>query len=202
MLDIDFSAPPPPRPPQLCSPSPMTAKRGPAESTTSTLVTVRLASKMSVTSIHHQIQISSTPPSNNESSSSEGSVYYPEYVLPFLDQFFLIVIASCRPEPVLTSTDVAAQHTREGAFPPLTILVAPPERQQPSPNDTVSLAPKLPPKDQLPDFHLTLLMHRHLLSHRLLTTIAIQLQLNSQCNCLPESEYLKSRFCQVRLGAT
>ena len=117
----------------------------------------------------------------------------------FLDQFFLIVIASCRPEPVPTSTDVAAQHTREGAFPPSTILVAPPERQQPSPNDTVSPAPELPPKDQLPDFHLTLLMCRHLLSHRL-STIAIQPQLNSQCNCLPESEYLKSRFAKFDLG--
>ena len=152
MFDIDFSAPPPPRPPRLRSPSPMTAKRGPAESTTSTSVTVRLASKTSVTSIHHQIQISSTPPSNNESSSSLGSVYSPEYVpFSFSGPVLLIVIASCRPEPVPTSTDVAAQHTREGAFPPSTILVAPPERQQPSPDDTVSLAPELPPKDQLPD---------------------------------------------------
>ena len=80
MFDIDFSAPPPPRPPRLRSPSPMTAKRGPAESTTSTSVTVRLASKTSVTSIHHQIQLNSVPPSNNESSSSEseGSIYSPE----------------------------------------------------------------------------------------------------------------------------
>ena len=81
MFDIDFNAPPPPRPPRLRSPSPLTAKRGPVESTTSTSVTLRLASKTSVTSIHHQIQISSSPPSNDESSSwssSQGSVYSPE----------------------------------------------------------------------------------------------------------------------------
>jgi hypothetical protein len=83
MFDIDFNAPPPPRPPRLRSPSPLTAKRGPAESMTSTSVTLRLASKTSVTSIHHQIQINSSPPSNDESSSSsssssQGSVYSPE----------------------------------------------------------------------------------------------------------------------------
>ena len=82
------------------------------------------------------------------------STHQSKYLFPFLDRFFLIVIASCRPEPVPTSTDVAAQHTREGAFPPSTILVAPPESQQSSvssSDDTVSLVPKLPPKDQLPD---------------------------------------------------
>ncbi|KAI9447769.1 hypothetical protein H4582DRAFT_2068362 [Lactarius indigo] len=114
MFDIDFSAPPPPRPPRLRSPSPLTSKRGSGESTTPTSVTLRLSSKTSVTSIHHQIQISSTPPPNNDSSSSEGSVYSPERV----------------PEPVPTSTDVAVHHIREGAFPPSTILVVPPERQQ------------------------------------------------------------------------
>lgn len=64
----------------------------------------------------------------------------------------MIVIASYRPEPVPTSTDVAVQHTREGAFPPSTILVAPPEKQQSSPADnTVKLVAELPSKDQLPD---------------------------------------------------
>jgi hypothetical protein len=133
MFDIDFNAPPPPRPPRLRSPSPLTSKRGSGELTTPTSVTLRLASKASVTSIHHQIQISSTPPSNNESSSSDGSVYSPE------------------PEPVPTSTDVAIQHTREGAFPPSTILVVPSERQQSLPNNTVRLVAELLSKDQLPD---------------------------------------------------
>ncbi|KAI9467271.1 hypothetical protein BJY52DRAFT_1182715 [Lactarius psammicola] len=128
MFDIDFSAPPPPRPPRLRSPSPLTSKRGSGESTTPTSVTLRLASKTSVTSIHHQIQINSTPPPNNESSSSDGSVYSPEQVsLSFSD-------------PNL-----------EGAFPPSTILVAPPERQQSLPENTIRLIAELPSKDQLPD---------------------------------------------------
>ncbi|KAH9062216.1 hypothetical protein EDB87DRAFT_1682216 [Lactarius vividus] len=123
MFDIDFSAPPPPRPPRLRSPSPLTSKRGSGESTTPTSVTLRLSSKTSVTSIHHQIQISTTPPPNNDSSSSEGSVYSPEQV-PLL--FF-------------------------GAFPPSTILVVPPERQQSLPENTIRLVAELPSKDQLPD---------------------------------------------------
>ncbi|KAH9048970.1 hypothetical protein EDB84DRAFT_1556429 [Lactarius hengduanensis] len=129
MFDIDFSAPPPPRPPRLRSPSPLTSKRGSGESTTPTSVTLRLSSKTSVTSIHHQIQISTTPPPNNESSSSEGSVYSPER----------------------TSTDAAVHHIREGAFPPSTILVVPPERQQSLPGNTIRLVAELPSKDQLPD---------------------------------------------------
>ncbi|KAF8271007.1 hypothetical protein EI94DRAFT_1797594 [Lactarius quietus] len=133
MFDIDFNAPPPPRPPRLRSPSPLTAKRSPRESTTPTSVTLRLTSKTSVTSIHHKLQISSTPPSSNESSSSDSSVYSPE------------------PEPVPTSTDVAVNHTREGAFPPSTILVAPPERQQSLTEISVKLVAELPSKDQLPD---------------------------------------------------
>jgi hypothetical protein len=83
MFDIDFSAPPPPRPPRLRSPSPLTSKRGSGELTTPTSVTLRLTSKASVTSIHHQIKIS-TSPSNNESSSSDGSIYSPERVFSFL----------------------------------------------------------------------------------------------------------------------
>src|SRR6266702_4005810 len=152
MFDIDFSAPPPPRPPRLRSPSPLTSKRGSGESTTPTSVTLRLASKTSVTSIHHQIQINSTPPPNNESSSSDSSVYSPERVsLSFFSLVRFDRCCLCRPEPVPTSTDVTVHHTREGAFPPSTILVAPPERQQSLPENTVRLVADLPSKDQLPD---------------------------------------------------
>jgi hypothetical protein len=76
-----------------------------------------------------------------------------EYNLFFsiFGRYFLIVIAFCRPEPVPTSTDVTVHHIREGAFPPSTILVAPPERQQSLPEDTAKPIAELSSKDQLPD---------------------------------------------------
>ncbi|KAI0306923.1 hypothetical protein B0F90DRAFT_494008 [Multifurca ochricompacta] len=131
MFDIDFSAPPPPRPPRLRSPSPLTSKKGAGESITPTSVTVRLASKASLTSIH-QIQISTTP-SVSTGSSSEGSVYSPE------------------PEPVPNSSDLGINHTREGAFPPSTILVTPADRHQSFPENSIRLVAELPSKNQLPD---------------------------------------------------
>lgn len=74
MFDIDFNAPPPPRPPRLRSPSPLNTKKGAAGSTTPASVTVRLASKVSIPSIH-QIHITTTPPVDTETSSSESSSY-------------------------------------------------------------------------------------------------------------------------------
>ena len=61
-----------------------------------------------------------------------------------LINFFPIVVAFYRPEHEPTST---VHHTREGAFPPSTII----ERQHSLPDETISLAPELPSKDHLPD---------------------------------------------------
>src|SRR5712691_8236171 len=82
MFDIDFNAPPPPRPPCLRSPSPLTSQKG-HRSSTPTSVTVTLASKASTASIH-QIQFSATASSRSE-SSSDDSEYTPEWV-PFFFQ--------------------------------------------------------------------------------------------------------------------
>jgi hypothetical protein len=83
MFDIDFNAPPPPRPPRRNSPSPLTSQKAPGV-TAPASVTVRLASKASTASIH-QIHISATPLSTQSSQSSSGdSDYSPEYVFPFL----------------------------------------------------------------------------------------------------------------------
>jgi hypothetical protein len=79
MFDIDFNAPPPPRPPRRHSPSPLMSQKAPGVSAPAS-VTVRLASKPSAASIH-QIHISATPLSTH--SSSEDSDYSPEYVFPF-----------------------------------------------------------------------------------------------------------------------
>ena len=76
MFDIDFNAPPPPRPPRRRSPSPMTTQKAPGVVAPAS-VTVRLAAKASTASIH-QIHISATQ------SSSEDSDYSPESVFPFL----------------------------------------------------------------------------------------------------------------------
>ena len=70
MFDIDFNAPPPPRPPRRHSPSPLTSQKSPAS------VTVKLASKASTASIH-QIHISGATPLSTR-SSSEDSDYSPE----------------------------------------------------------------------------------------------------------------------------
>jgi hypothetical protein len=80
MFDIDFNAPPPPRPPRLRSPSPLTSQKSP-RAATPTSVTVTLASKASVASIH-QIQFSATTPTSTE-SSSDVSEYTPEWVYFF-----------------------------------------------------------------------------------------------------------------------
>jgi hypothetical protein len=72
MFDIDFNAPPPPRPPRLRSPSPLDTKKGAGGSTTPASVTVRLASKVSVPSIH-QIHITTAPPVGIASSSDSSS---------------------------------------------------------------------------------------------------------------------------------
>ena len=80
MFDIDFNAPPPPRPPRLRTPSPLTSQKTPGGVAPAS-VTVRLASKPSTASIH-QIQISATPPLSTQSSSEESD-YSPERVFPF-----------------------------------------------------------------------------------------------------------------------
>lgn len=77
MFDMDFNAPPPPRPPRLRSPSPLTSQKAPGGGTPPS-ITVRLAAKPSTASIH-QIHISATPPlSTHSSSDSEESDYSPE----------------------------------------------------------------------------------------------------------------------------
>ena len=78
MFDMDFNAPPPPRPPRRHSPSPLMSQKAPGVEATAS-VTVRLASKASTASIH-QIHVSATPPQ----SSPEDSDYSAEYVFPFL----------------------------------------------------------------------------------------------------------------------
>jgi hypothetical protein len=80
MFDIDFNAPPPPRPPRLRSPSPLNSQKSPRTSTP-TSVTVTLASKASLASIH-QIQFNATTPASTE-SSSDDSEYTPEWVFFF-----------------------------------------------------------------------------------------------------------------------
>ena len=75
MFDIDFNAPPPPRPPRLRSPSPLTSQKAPGGATPPS-VTVRLAAKPSTASIH-QIHISATPGLSTQSSSEESD-YSPE----------------------------------------------------------------------------------------------------------------------------
>jgi hypothetical protein len=75
MFDIDFNAPPPPRPPRLRSPSPLNTKKGAGGSTTPASVTVKLASKASIPSIH-QVHVTTTPPERTGSSS--GSSAYSE----------------------------------------------------------------------------------------------------------------------------
>ncbi|KAI0265127.1 hypothetical protein BC834DRAFT_195885 [Gloeopeniophorella convolvens] len=135
MFDIDFSAPPPPRPPRLRSPSPLTAKKGLAgeATTTPTSVTVRLAAKASVSSIH-QIQIDAAVPSlSRGSSSSDGSVYSPDPDL----------VPPTSPDPA------NAHHTREGAFPPSTIFVPPVDK--PLPETSIRLVGDTASKDRLPD---------------------------------------------------
>jgi hypothetical protein len=74
MFDIDFNAPPPPRPPRLRSPSPLDTIKSPGGSTTPASVTVKLASRASLPSIH-QINIVTTPPVDTQSSSSGSSSY-------------------------------------------------------------------------------------------------------------------------------
>jgi hypothetical protein len=74
MFDIDFNAPPPPRPPRLRSPSPLDTKKVAGGSTTPASVTVKLASRASLPSIH-QIHIATTPPIGTQSSSSGSSSY-------------------------------------------------------------------------------------------------------------------------------
>jgi hypothetical protein len=81
MFDIDFNAPPPPRPPRLRSPSPLNSQKSP-RAATPTSVTVTLASKASLASIH-QIQFNATTPTSTE-SSSDDSEYTPEWVFFFL----------------------------------------------------------------------------------------------------------------------
>jgi hypothetical protein len=80
MFDIDFTAPPPPRPPRRHSPSPLTSQKAPGVEAPAS-VTVRLASKASTASIH-QIHISATPLSTQSTSSEDSD--YSEYVFPFL----------------------------------------------------------------------------------------------------------------------
>ena len=150
MFDIDFTAPPPPRPPRLRSPSPLTSQKGP-RSSTPTSVTLTLASKASAASIH-QIQFSATPLSRSE-SSSDDSEYTPECVTFFFQRsyiFFLIVVACYRSETEPSSPDHTVKHTREGAFPPSTILVTPAVRNQSLPEKAIELVPEPPSKDQLP----------------------------------------------------
>ncbi|KAI0291734.1 hypothetical protein BC826DRAFT_1105862 [Russula brevipes] len=114
MFDIDFKAPPPPRPPRLRSPSPLTSQKSPGAAVT-TSVTVRLDPKASTTSIH-QVQINPPPPVSTGSSSGDSE--HP-------------------PEPATgpSSPDLAVHHSREGAFPPSTILISPPERLHSLPDD-------------------------------------------------------------------
>jgi hypothetical protein len=81
IFDIDFNAPPPPRPPRLRTPSPLTSQK-PSGGATAASVTVTLASKPSAASIH-QIHMSATPPLSAQSSSEESD-YSPEWVFPFL----------------------------------------------------------------------------------------------------------------------
>jgi hypothetical protein len=102
MFDIDFNAPPPPRPPRLRSPSPLTPQKAPGD-VAPTSVTVRLASKPSTASIH-QIQISATPALSTQSSSEESD-YSLECVFPLLfpsyfpDRRCLLQIGKCAEEP-------------------------------------------------------------------------------------------------------
>ena len=150
MFDIDFTAPPPPRPPRLRSPSPLTSQKGP-RSATPTSVTLTLASKASAASIH-QIQFSAPPLSRSE-SSSDDSEYTPEWVTFFFQRsyiFFLIVVACYRSETEPSSPDHTVKHTREGAFPPSTILVTPAERNHSLPEKAIEIVPEPPSKDQLP----------------------------------------------------
>jgi hypothetical protein len=66
--------------------------------------------------------------------------------------FFWIVIAFSRPESKDSpDPDLTVHHTREGAFPPSTLLVTPPERQQSIPDRSIRLVPEPPLKEQLPD---------------------------------------------------
>ncbi|KAF8484488.1 hypothetical protein DFH94DRAFT_234896 [Russula ochroleuca] len=128
MFDIDFNAPPPPRPPRLRSPSPLNSQKAPGGGTPPS-VTVRLAAKPSTASIH-QIHISATPPLSTQSSSSEESDYSPD----------------SEPGPTCP-----VRHAREGAFPPSTILATPAERNHSLPDKSIRLVPEVPSKDQLPD---------------------------------------------------
>lgn len=75
MFDIDFNAPPPPRPPRRHSPSPLTSQKAPGVAAPAS-VTVKLASKASTASVH-QIHISGGTPLSTR-SSSEDSDYSPE----------------------------------------------------------------------------------------------------------------------------
>jgi hypothetical protein len=60
----------------------------------------------------------------------------------------VIVVAFWRPEPGPTTP---VHHSREGAFPPSTILVTPVERQHSLPDKSITLVPEVPSKDQLPN---------------------------------------------------
>ncbi|KAI9508651.1 hypothetical protein F5148DRAFT_864618 [Russula earlei] len=129
MFDMDFNAPPPPRPPRLRSPSPLVSLKNPGDSTP-TSVTVRLASRSSIASIH-QIHIGTTPPAGTDSSSDDS-----EY--------------SLAKERGPSSPDLTVHHMREGAFPPSILIATPAEMQRPPTDESIALVPEPPFKDQLP----------------------------------------------------
>jgi len=141
MHDIDFHARPPPRPPRHSLPTKFPGPQRPPLLRLHWLQKLRLHPSIKYSSaLQPLLEVNPLP----TTPSTLPSVY------PFFQRsyiYFLIVVVCHRPETEPSSPDHTAQHTREGAFPPSTILVTPAERNHSLPKKTIELVPQPPSKD-------------------------------------------------------